>query len=210
MTIYVPNAKAHLLYLCAIHRIRGNQNAPYMAWTKVIDAMNVEAPRHLAGGDLFDTDPWPTRQYTVSNIRTVCRQWIRVRRFPIRGADPGMREGSMDMERMRVRYLLNDEQPESPGSIVAEHGSHQPSNVRLRGPQLPSLREVLSTPNVHPQPILNMNTRVVWGRLRRLNGRHRLPDALALPGESAHPDTSAPPDEPAIPDTLAPRVPDTQ
>ncbi|KAF7863151.1 hypothetical protein EAF04_007234 [Stromatinia cepivora] len=198
MSSYTSSEKAYLLHLCAIHRIVANRYAPYNAWPRVIHAMIAEAPRHLEGGDLFDDDPWPARRYTVSNTGRFCRQWLSVRRFPMRNADPGAREGGVDAERMGVGFVLNERpelppnieadngtppppyarlpDPEPPANIEPGNGTPAPPYIRLPVPQLPSLREVLSMPNNHPQPILNMDTRLVQGRPRQPDERRRLPD----------------------------------
>ncbi|KAA8572016.1 hypothetical protein EYC84_001947 [Monilinia fructicola] len=187
MAPYLPSEKAHLLCLCAIHGITGNYHAPHMAWPKVLFDMNAEAPRHLVGGDLFDTDPWPIRRYTLTSIRRVYTQRQSVVRFPIIGADPGPREGGVDLQKMTIGFVLNDEQSEQsrPEAIVAEHRNPQPQVSRPRrhphGLRLPSLRQVLNSPNDYPQPILNRNTRVIQHRLRQANRRNGLPDAPARP-----------------------------
>ncbi|KAB8301480.1 hypothetical protein EYC80_003337 [Monilinia laxa] len=165
-----------------------------MAWPKVLFDMNAQAPKHLAGGDLFEIDPWPIRRYTILSIKRVYRPRHSVSRPPIVGVDTGPREGGVDLQRMRVGFVLNDEQPK-PEAIVPENKNPQPQpqpqlqdprpRPRLRGHpyglQLPSLRQVLNSPNDYPQPIIDRNTRVVQLRLPPADGRNSLPDAPARP-----------------------------
>ncbi|QSZ33506.1 hypothetical protein DSL72_005074 [Monilinia vaccinii-corymbosi] len=159
MVSYVFSEKFHLVYLCSLYGIRSNGHSPYMAWPKIIDAMNAEAQRHLAGGNLFETDPWPPKEYTVTATGAACRRWIK------RGKFPGLYPGS-----------LNDEQAGPPMAITPENRNPQRPNLHLHGPQLPSLRQVLNSSNTYPISILNRSTRLVWRGPRNPDGRRRLPD----------------------------------
>ncbi|KAJ8071836.1 hypothetical protein OCU04_002149 [Sclerotinia nivalis] len=197
MASYTPGEKAYLLHLCAVYGITGIRYAPYNSWPRLIEDIIAEAPRHLEGGDLFDGDPWPVRRYALSNISRVCRHLLSIGHVPMRNADVGAREDGVDMGRMRVGFVLNEQPeppanfeadnaipppphiglpgPEPPANIEPGNGTPPPPHIRPPSPQLPSLRDVLSSPNNHPQPILDMNSRLV-ARPRQPDERHRLPD----------------------------------
>ncbi|APA05319.1 predicted protein [Sclerotinia sclerotiorum 1980 UF-70] len=98
MTLYVPSEKEYLLHLCDVHGIKGEGDliAASGSWHRVIEDMNAEAPRHLEGGDLFNGDPWPVRQYTWQNVPFACRRWMRIRRIQMRNALDAAREKNVE------------------------------------------------------------------------------------------------------------------
>ncbi|CAD6447461.1 f7effc1a-0c1b-4116-b82b-9f1fa865868d-CDS [Sclerotinia trifoliorum] len=109
MPPYVPSEKAYLLHLCAVHGITGDQIAPNGSWQRLVQDMVAEAPRHLEGGDLFNDEPWPVRQYTWGKIPFNCRRWLKVGRAQMRDAHAIAGENDVDI-RMTLGFILNEQQ----------------------------------------------------------------------------------------------------
>ncbi|KAJ8069804.1 hypothetical protein OCU04_000220 [Sclerotinia nivalis] len=84
-TRWKTSEKAYLLYLYSAHGMiidatSGRPHASRTTHTNVVKGMIREALKHRPTGELHQTDPWPSRRYSIKLTRQVVEEWVREER----------------------------------------------------------------------------------------------------------------------------------